>query len=127
MTNPDVDALFDQPGVGQRAGPQRRTDGWVGGRADTWHGHYRVNPTFTNSIRGMEPADSAKLLARLYAKMYLYALEIGSRSRVVRTGQMVRHEGDFGTRDATRTIRTRPKHGKCLIGRSPREGLIRRY
>lgn len=29
-----------------------------------------VNPTFTNSIRGMAPADSAKLLARLYAKMY---------------------------------------------------------
>ena len=44
MTNPDVDALFDQPRVGQRAGPQRRTDGWVGGRAYTWHGHYRENP-----------------------------------------------------------------------------------
>ena len=44
MTTADVDALFDQPGVGQRAGPQRRTDGWVGGRAYTWHGHYRENP-----------------------------------------------------------------------------------
>ncbi len=29
-----------------------------------------VNPTFTNSICGMEPADSARLLAQLYAKMY---------------------------------------------------------
>lgn len=29
-----------------------------------------VNPTFTNSIAGMEPADSARLLAQLYAKMY---------------------------------------------------------
>ena len=44
MTDPDVDALFDQRGVGQRAGPQRRTDAWVGGRADSWHGHYRENP-----------------------------------------------------------------------------------
>ena len=29
-----------------------------------------INPTFTNAICGMEPADSAKLLAQLYAKMY---------------------------------------------------------
>ena len=29
-----------------------------------------INPTFTNAIRGMEPADSARLLAQLYAKMY---------------------------------------------------------
>lgn len=29
-----------------------------------------VNPTFTNSIEGMTPDDSAKLLAQLYAKMY---------------------------------------------------------
>ena len=29
-----------------------------------------INPTFTNSIRGIAPTDSAKLLARLYAKMY---------------------------------------------------------
>lgn len=29
-----------------------------------------INPTFTNSICGMPPTDSAKLLAQLYAKMY---------------------------------------------------------
>ena len=29
-----------------------------------------INPTFTNAILGMEPADSARLLAQLYAKMY---------------------------------------------------------
>ena len=29
-----------------------------------------VNPTFTNYIEGMEPADSARLLSELYAKMY---------------------------------------------------------
>lgn len=29
-----------------------------------------INPTFTNFIRGMAPADSARLLAELYAKMY---------------------------------------------------------
>ncbi len=29
-----------------------------------------VNPTFTNSIEGMDEADSARLLAQLYAKMY---------------------------------------------------------
>jgi len=29
-----------------------------------------VNPTFTNSICDMEPAESSKLLAQLYAKMY---------------------------------------------------------
>ena len=29
-----------------------------------------INPTFTNSICGMGPADSARLLAQLYAKMY---------------------------------------------------------
>ena len=29
-----------------------------------------VNPTFTNSICGMEPTDSARFLAQLYAKMY---------------------------------------------------------
>ena len=29
-----------------------------------------INPTFTNSIRGMTPEDSARLLAQLYAKMY---------------------------------------------------------
>lgn len=44
MTNPDVDALFDERGANQRERPQRRIDTWVGGRADTWHGHYRENP-----------------------------------------------------------------------------------
>ena len=29
-----------------------------------------VNPTFTNSICGMEPAESSKLLGQLYSKMY---------------------------------------------------------
>ena len=29
-----------------------------------------INPTFTNAISGMEAADSARLLAQLYAKMY---------------------------------------------------------
>ena len=29
-----------------------------------------INPTFTNSICGMEPADSARLLSQLYSKMY---------------------------------------------------------
>lgn len=29
-----------------------------------------VNPTFTNSIEGMEPQESARLLSELYAKMY---------------------------------------------------------
>ena len=29
-----------------------------------------INPTFTNAIVGMEPADSARLLSELYAKMY---------------------------------------------------------
>ena len=29
-----------------------------------------INPTFTNSIRDMEPEESARLLAKLYAKMY---------------------------------------------------------
>ena len=44
MTDPIVEALFDQRGGNERDRPQRRTDGWVGGRADTWHGHYRENP-----------------------------------------------------------------------------------
>lgn len=44
MTNPDVDALFDERGANQREGPKKRIDTWVGGRADTWHGHYRENP-----------------------------------------------------------------------------------
>ena len=29
-----------------------------------------INPTFTNAVRGMDAADSARLLAGLYAKMY---------------------------------------------------------
>jgi taurine dioxygenase len=29
-----------------------------------------INPTFTNSICGLEPAESSRLLAQLYAKMY---------------------------------------------------------
>ena len=29
-----------------------------------------INPTFTNAIVDMEPADSARLLSQLYAKMY---------------------------------------------------------
>ncbi len=44
MAKPNVDALFDRPGVAERERPQRRTDAWVGGRADTWPGHYRDNP-----------------------------------------------------------------------------------
>ena len=43
MTNGEVDNLFNQR-VQPRPGSPQRTDGWVGGRADTWGGHYRENP-----------------------------------------------------------------------------------
>jgi taurine dioxygenase len=31
-------------GFNKHRGTQGRSDGWIGGRADTWHGHYRENP-----------------------------------------------------------------------------------
>ena len=41
MKMPDLDDLFGAPVPDRRDGSRRRTDAWVGGRADTWHGHYR--------------------------------------------------------------------------------------
>ena len=40
-------------GLNKRRGPHGRTDGWVGGRADTWHGHYTENPA--SRARGRPP------------------------------------------------------------------------
>ena len=39
-----LDGLFEPRGMNKSRGPSSRTDGWVGGRADTWFGHYRENP-----------------------------------------------------------------------------------
>lgn len=39
-----MDQLFKPRGMNKSRGSQVRTDGWVGGRADTWSGHYRENP-----------------------------------------------------------------------------------
>ena len=39
-----LDGLFEPRGMNKPRGPSSRTDGWVGGRADTWFGHYRENP-----------------------------------------------------------------------------------
>jgi taurine dioxygenase len=39
-----MEELFKPRGFNQSRGPGSRTDGWVGGRADTWQGHYRDNP-----------------------------------------------------------------------------------
>ena len=36
-----MNELFEPRGMNKRG---RRTDGWVGGRADTWAGHYQENP-----------------------------------------------------------------------------------
>jgi len=39
-----LEEVFQPRGLNKRRGPGRRNDGWIGGRADTWHGHYRENP-----------------------------------------------------------------------------------
>ena len=39
-----LDGLFEPRGMNKPRGRASRTDGWVGGRADTWSGHYRENP-----------------------------------------------------------------------------------
>ena len=39
-----AERLFEPRGLNKPRGPGSRTDGWVGGRADTWVGHYRENP-----------------------------------------------------------------------------------
>lgn len=70
MTNLDIDALFEQGGAGRRARPQRRTDTWVDGRTDTWHGHYRENP-----------ASRAGADARRMAEDKPYATEVAEALR----------------------------------------------
>jgi len=39
-----MDEIFAPRGMNKSRGQNARTDGWVGGRADTWHGHYQENP-----------------------------------------------------------------------------------
>ncbi len=57
-------ALHGRGGRDEVAHPICRTHPVTGRKA------LYVNPTFTNSIEGMDAEDSAKLLAQLYAKMY---------------------------------------------------------
>ena len=78
MTHREVDELFAPRSTDQRTGPPRRTDGWVGGRADTWAGHYRENPasragadarrmardkTYTTEVAQALRSEDAELLA----------------------------------------------------------------
>ncbi len=39
-----TEQLFEARGANKRRSPGGRTDGWVGGRSDTWHGHFREVP-----------------------------------------------------------------------------------
>ena len=43
-TEPASNDLFAPRGMNKRTAAEGRRDGWVGGRADTWHGHYREAP-----------------------------------------------------------------------------------
>lgn len=40
----EIDELFAPRDMNIARKPKSRSDGWVGGRADTWGGHYRENP-----------------------------------------------------------------------------------
>lgn len=39
-----TEQIFEARGANRPRSPEARTDGWVGGRADTWYGHFRENP-----------------------------------------------------------------------------------
>ncbi len=62
--------LFEPRGLNRPRGEKPRTDGWVGGRADTWAGHYRENP-----------ASRAGADARRLAKDGEYAAEVAEALR----------------------------------------------
>ena len=73
-------ALFEPRGLNKPRGRGSRTDGWVGGRADTWFGHYRENP-----------ASRADADARRMASDEDYATKVAGRLR----------ERDVATREDT--------------------------
>ena len=60
----DKQALHGRAGRDEVAHPVCRTHPVTGKRA------LYINPTFTNSIRGMDATESGRFLAQLYAKMY---------------------------------------------------------
>ena len=72
--------LFEPRGLNNPRRHGSRTDGWVGGRADTWFGHYRENP-----------ASRADADARRMASDEDYATEVAGRLR----------ERDAATREDT--------------------------
>lgn len=59
-----LQAIHGRAGRNEVAHPICRTHPVTGKRA------LYINPTFTNSIRGLEQEESSELLAKLYAKMY---------------------------------------------------------
>ncbi|MCY3622655.1 MAG: TauD/TfdA family dioxygenase [Gammaproteobacteria bacterium] len=63
MTNRDVEELFEPRGLNKRGATQGRADGWVGGRAHTWHGHYRENPASRAGADSHRMASDAKYAA----------------------------------------------------------------
>ena len=64
MTTLDVDELFN-PRAPKRDGSKRRTDAWVGGRADTWHGHYRESPAIRADADSRRLASDKEYSARV--------------------------------------------------------------
>ena len=65
MTTRDIDELFNPRGLNRRDGSQRRTDAWVGGRADTWHGHYRESPAIRADADSRRMASDKEYAARV--------------------------------------------------------------
>jgi taurine dioxygenase len=65
-----MEELFKPRGLNRPRGAAARTDGWVGGRADTWMGHYRENP-----------ASRAGADARRMVKDAEYAAEVAEALR----------------------------------------------
>ena len=64
MTALDVDELFNPRGM-KHDGSKRRTDAWVGGRADTWYGHYRESPAIRADADSRRLASDKEYSARV--------------------------------------------------------------
>ena len=64
-----VEELFEPRGLNKPRGPARRTDGWIGGRADTWAGHYRENPASRGDADARRMAADEDYAAQVAGKL----------------------------------------------------------